>query len=192
VKAAAASIGASRTRLQKLILRGGLTPESVRDDVAGWFRGFVAALASGPPASRIAELLALADAGLVRFAGPGMTVDPDGDAFVSRPTGIRARAAIEARLPETDVRKTADPLLADLIASGQAAADGGSLAVTASPFRVVGAGGRPHLAIFALGIPLEGAHFLTALGPAPRAGSEFLAQTDAVARAALRTMSNLT
>jgi hypothetical protein len=55
---------------------------------------------------------------------------------------------------------------------------------------VVAAGGRPHRAIFALGIPLEGAQFLNALGPAPRAGSEFLAQTDAVARAALRALTH--
>ena len=190
VKAAAASIGASRPRLQKLIARGGLTRQSVRDDVAGWFKGFSAALASGPPASRIEELLALADAGLVRFAGPGMTVEPDGDGFVSRPAGIRARAAIEARLPPNDVPRTVDPLLADLIASGRGRADGAALDVTASPYRVVAAGGCPHRAIFALGIPLEGAQFLNALGPAPRAGSEFLAQTDAVARAALGALTH--
>lgn len=194
VKAAVASIGASRVRVQALIAGGGLTPRSAQEDVAGWFRGFAAALASGPPASRIAELLALAEAGLVRFAGPGMTLEADHATglFASRATGglsIRARAAIEARLPETDVRRTADPLIADLIATGRGRAEGGSLDVTASPYRVVAADGRPHQALFALGIPLEGAHFLTALGPAPRAGSQFLAETDAVAREALRTAS---
>lgn len=185
VKAAAASIGASRFRLQRLIARGGLTKESVRRDVAGWFRGFAAGLASGPPASRIAELLALADAGLVRFAGPDMTIEADGDMF--RSGGIRARVAIEARLPETDVSRTADPLISDLIATGQGRADGGSLDVSPSPYRVVRADGQQNRAIFALGIPLEGKFFLTALGPAPRAGSVFLAETDAVARAALLT-----
>ena len=191
VKAAAASIGASRVRVQKLIARGGLTPRSVQEDVAGWFRGFAATLASGPPASRIAELLALAEAGLVRFAGPGMRLEADHATglFASRATGgltISARVAIEARLPETDVRRTADPLLADLIATGQGRADGGSLDVTAGSYRVIAADGRPHPALFALGIPLEGAQFLTALGPAPRSGSQFLAETDAVAREALR------
>jgi hypothetical protein len=194
VKAAAASIGASRVRLQKLIARGGLTPRSAREDVAGWFRGFAAALASGPPASRIAELLALADAGLLRFAGPDMVLEADAatGTFAGRSPAvggplIRARVAIEARLPETDVRRTADPLLSDLIATGRGRADGASLDVTASPYRVIAADGRPHQAIFALGIPLDGAHFLTALGPAPHAASEFLAGTDAVARAALLT-----
>lgn len=194
VKAAAASIGASRVRVQKLIARSGLTARSAREDVAGWFRGFAAALASGPPASRIAELLALADAGLIRFAGPDMalTADAATGTFAARSPAvggppIRARVAIEARLPETDVRRTADPLLSDLIATGRGRADGVSLDVTPGEHRVIDADGRPHPAIFALGIPLEGTRFLTALGPGPRTASEFLAETDAVARAALLT-----
>jgi len=185
-KAAAASIGASRFRLQALMARGGLTPESARRDVAGWFRGFAAALASGPPASRITELVALAEAGLVRFAGPDMRIEADGDRFSSG--AIRARVAIEARLPETDVRRSADPLISDLIATGQGRAAGASLDVTDShPYRIIDAGGHPNPAIFAVGIPLEGKLFLTALGPAPGTGSVFLAETDAVARAALLT-----
>ncbi|MGD0561034.1 MAG: hypothetical protein ABSA93_39445 [Streptosporangiaceae bacterium] len=114
-----------------------------------------------------------------------MTIEADGDAF--RSGAIRARVAIEARLPETDVGRTAGPLIADLIGTGQGRADGGSLDVSPSPYRVVRADGRPHAAIFALGIPLEGKLFLTALGQAPRAGSVFLAEKDAVARAALLT-----
>jgi uncharacterized NAD(P)/FAD-binding protein YdhS len=193
VKAAASSIGASRVLLQRLMARGALDPRTAAGDVAGWFRGFAGALASGPPASRIAELVALSDAGLIRFAGPGMKLEADHDAglFASRSAGgapIRARVAIEARLPTTDVRRTTDPLLADLIATGQVRAAGASLDVTASPRRVVGVDGRPQRAIFALGVPLEGTQFLTALGPAPRAASVFLAETDAVARAALREL----
>jgi hypothetical protein len=191
-KAAAASIGAARPRLQRLIARGGLTPQSCQRDVAGWFRGFAASLASGPPASRAAELLALADAGLIRFVGPGLTLNPDekermfaGNSPAIAGPPVRAGVAIEARFPETDVSRTADRLLSDLIATGQGRASGTALDVTASPYRLIAADGRPHPAIFALGIPLEGLHFLTALGPAPHAGSAFLSETDAVARAAL-------
>lgn len=192
-KAAAAAIGAARSRLQLLMAGVGLSTGSYERDVAGWFKGFAGSLASGPPAFRIAELLALADAGLLRFAGPGMTLNPDestGQFAASSPAvagpPVRARAAIEARLPEIDVRRTADPLLADLIATGQARATGSALEVTGRPYRVVAADGTPHPRIFALGIPLEGVHFQTALGPQPRSGSVFLADTDAVARASLK------
>jgi hypothetical protein len=86
------------------------------------------------------------------------------------------------------VRRSADPLISDLIATGQGRAAGASLDVTDShPYRIIDAGGHPNPAIFAVGIPLEGKLFLTALGPAPGTGSVFLAETDAVARAALLT-----
>jgi hypothetical protein len=61
----------------------------------------------------------------------------------------------------------------------------GGLDVTHDAFRVVGADGGAHPARFALGIPIESVRFGTALGAAPRAAAALLAQTDAVARAAL-------
>jgi uncharacterized NAD(P)/FAD-binding protein YdhS len=185
-KAAAASIGAARSRVRALAADGGLDPAALAR-----FRGFAAALASGPPASRVEELLALAEAGMVRFVGPGMTITADDSGYTAESPQVKGittgTTAIEARLPEADVRRTADPLLADLVATGQARPyrETGALEVTHSPFHLVTHDGTPHPARFAVGVPLEGLHFLTALGPEPQAGAAFLAETDAVARAAL-------
>src|SRR5205807_9288591 len=81
-------------------------------------------LASGPPAARIEELIALAEAGVVRFLGPRMTVETPGGAFLGSSRSVpgervRARAMIEAHLPLIDLRRTKDPLMRDLLATGR-------------------------------------------------------------------------
>jgi hypothetical protein len=200
-KAAANSLGTSRNRVRALVAHGGVRGGSYRRDLLGWFQGFANALFSGPPARRTDELVALTEAGLVRYVGPGMTVRPDGAAFAAASPAVggppmRAAALVEARLPEPDLARTADPLLRAMVAAGQARpyAMGdpagppfvtGGLDVTHDAFRVVGADGTAHPARFALGIPIESVRFGTALGAAPRAAAALLAQTDAVARAAL-------
>ena len=60
--------------------------------------------ASGPPPARLRQLLALADAGLVRFVGADMAVRADDEtgAFVatssSHPDQIRGTVLIDARI----------------------------------------------------------------------------------------------
>ncbi|MER7720367.1 FAD/NAD(P)-binding protein [Streptomyces flaveolus] len=109
---------------------------------------------------------------------------------------VRATVLIEARLPEPDLVRTADPLLRGLLESGQAAPFriGGArgtgfptrgLAVTERPGRVVDAAGRAHPRRFALGVPTEGVHWVTAAGIRPGSDSATLGDTDAVARAVL-------
>ena len=105
--------------------------------VEGEFHGFFSFLASGPPPRRLAELLALHDAGLVEFAGPDFRVEIDGHGFVgSSPAvpggGVRARALIDAFLPRPDVRATTDPVIRSLLAAGELAAE-----------RLTGPDGRP-------------------------------------------------
>ena len=105
---------------------------------------------------------------------------------------MTATALIEARLPEPDVRRTADPLLARLLADGGCrphTADGyetGGLDVSPSPYHLIEADGGRHPRRFAVGVPTEGVHWVTAAGARPGVGSVTLADTDAVARAALR------
>jgi uncharacterized NAD(P)/FAD-binding protein YdhS len=102
-------------------------------------------------------------------------------------------ALVEARLPEPDLRRTADPLLARLRAAGACRPhrvggyETGGLDVTGSPYRLVDRQGRAHPRRFAIGVPTEGVHWVTAAGARPGVNSVTLADTDAVARAALRT-----
>ncbi|MBH5334616.1 FAD/NAD(P)-binding protein [Streptomyces pactum] len=128
---------------------------------------------------------------------PG-TPNRPGPGFLARSTtvpgpAVRVSTLIEARLPEPDLRRTADPLLADLLRTGGCRphrVDGyrtGGLDVTPAPYRLIDAAGRPHPRRFAVGVPTEGVHWVTAAGARPGVNSVTLCDTDAVARAALRT-----
>src|SRR4051794_28946837 len=69
-----------------LVGAGRLTPRSEADDVAGWWMNLFSYLASGPPAPRLAELLALSEAGVVRFLGADsrFELDDAAGAFIAR------------------------------------------------------------------------------------------------------------
>jgi uncharacterized NAD(P)/FAD-binding protein YdhS len=94
--------------------------------VHGWWHGFFSFVDSGPPPRRLREMLALQQAGLLQFLGPGLAVTPDERTreFVATSPqagfSIRARAFIEARLPATSVARSLNPFLASLHRSGLA------------------------------------------------------------------------
>ncbi|MEW1723486.1 FAD/NAD(P)-binding protein [Streptomyces sp. NPDC093109] len=200
LKAAAGAVTAVKGQVRRLVAAGVLSGASYRE--LEWFRSFGAHLSSGPPASRIAELIALSEAGVVEFTGarPTVTVDEEAGRYVmtSPTTGgapATARALLDAWLPGQDLAETADPLLAGLVADGLArphrAGTGagteptGALDVGAADLRVRAADGRPHPHLFAVGIPVEGVHWNTPIGAKARANAEMFRQADTIARAAL-------
>ncbi|MGW7488348.1 FAD/NAD(P)-binding protein [Streptomyces sp. NPDC054786] len=200
LKAALDAMRDLRNEIRRAIDRDGLDGEAYRTEVQGWYSPLNAFVSIGPPRRRVEELAAVARAGVLGFLGPRTTVHMDADAFeASSPAvgggPVRARVLIEARLPEPDVRTADDPLLRGLLATGQAsgfrlAAAGGARHHTGGlhvgrDHRLVAADGRRHPARFALGIPTEGVHWLTAAGARPGVDSVMLRETDAVARAAL-------
>lgn len=201
-KQAAARLRALRAPLRHLLVHGVLTARSFRDDVDGWFTGFSSFVSTGPPPSRIEELLALFDAGLVRFAGPDIRVKVSADqAFTAWSPAVpghqvTARTLVEARLPAPDVRTTTDPLLRHLVATGQAqpyrwgSIETGGMAVTEDELRIVDAAGRAQPSRFAFGIPTEPPEWLTAAGPRPGGNSKLLLDADAIASAALKYLTN--
>ncbi|MDN5724601.1 MAG: FAD/NAD(P)-binding protein [Propionibacteriales bacterium] len=200
-KCASVALGQGRSVLRRLVRYGGIRGASYDRDVDRWYRGFAGSLASGPPAVRIAELIALTEAGLVVPIGPGMQVIDTDDGFeASSPqvTGstVTAAALLEAHLPPAALDTTADPLLAQLRDSGQArawtipdAVEGdfrtGALEVGPPPYRVVDSSGAEQERLFAFGVPLEGLHFGTQLGPLAGTNSRFLRDADTIARALL-------
>ncbi|PPF22952.1 adenylate cyclase [Rathayibacter tritici] len=105
------------------------TPRSRIEDLHGWWRGWFSFLASGPPAHRLDDLLALSAAGVVDFLGPGIRVvasEEEGRFVASSPAADRVVAAdalVDARLPEVGVATSDDPLLRALLASGEAVED---------------------------------------------------------------------
>lgn len=193
-----------RNELRLVVDHGGLAGASRRAHLDGWYTPFNAFLSIGPPRRRIEELTALIDAGVVEVLGPRLEVRCGGEesagAFHAHSpdvpgSGVRVTTLVEARLPEPDLRRTGDALLAELLRSGRCrphTVDGhetGGLDVTPRPYRLLDRRGRAHARRFAFGVPTEGVHWVTAAGARPGVDSVTLSDADAVARAALRAVT---
>jgi hypothetical protein len=190
-----------RNEVRLAVDHGGLEGNSHRDDLEGWYTPLNGFLSIGPPVSRIEEMIALIEAGVLEVTGPGTQIRLDAAApsFVAASETVpgppvRATVLIEARLPEPDLRRTEDPLLLHLLGTDQAAPyriagscgtsyETGGLAVTERPYRVVDGRGRPHPRRFAYGVPTESVHWVTAAGIRPGVDSVTLGDSDAIARA---------
>lgn len=197
VKAALDVLRDLRNELRLIVDHGGLAGASRRDHLDRWYTPLNAFLSIGPPRRRIEEAVALIEAGVLDVLGPRLEVTPVPGGFAGRSpavpgSAVTAAALIEARLPTADLRRTADPLLRGLLDAGECrphTVDGyetGGLDVTPRPYRLLDATGRAHPCRFAVGVPTEGVHWVTAAGARPGVGSVTLTDTDAVARAALR------
>lgn len=192
-----------RNEVRLAVDHGGLDGGSHRDDLASWYTPLNAFLSIGPPASRIEELTALIEAGVVEITGPGTHIRLNtgvpawvlASSLVPGPP-VRSRVLIEARLPEPDLRRTDDPLLRHLLNTDQArtyripGADGteyetGGLAVTERPYRLVDGRGNAHPRRYAYGVPTESVHWVTAAGIRPGVDSVTVGDADAIARAVL-------
>jgi hypothetical protein len=190
-----------RNEIRLAVDHGGLHGDSYRSELDGWYTPLNAYLSIGPPARRVEEMTALIEADVLRVVGPDLRVTADSGGFLAGSplvpgSEVRVDALVEARLPDITLRRTQDPLLRHLLATGQCAPyrirtrDGGAwesdgLAVTERPFRLIGADGRAHPRRFAFGVPTESVHWVTAAGIRPGVNSVTLTDSDAVARAAL-------
>ncbi|MEU6023262.1 FAD/NAD(P)-binding protein [Micromonospora sp. NPDC047134] len=187
-----------RNEIRLAVDHGGLSGESHRDDLEGWYTPLNGYLSIGPPAVRVEQMIALIEAGVLTLTGPGtwIRLDTTEPAFVSGSSAvpgepIRSRVLIEARLPEPDLRRTEDPLLRHLLDTDQAVPyrigsyETGGLAVTERPYRLLDGCGRPHPRRFAYGVPTESVHWVTAAGIRPGVDSVTLADSDAIAREVL-------
>lgn len=156
-----------------------------------WFP-FFSYVASGPPAHRLRELLALSEAGVVSFLGPEVTVRVEpGAGFVATsartPVATRARVLVDAWLPGAGAAVSDNPVLRELVR-----VHGAELHVADADFegtlgrvhvdddgRVRRADGTTHDALFAIGpftSRTEGGAFTR-----PRADSLSFRQNDATA-----------
>ncbi|MEV7770876.1 FAD/NAD(P)-binding protein [Kitasatospora sp. NPDC086791] len=192
-----------RNEIRLAVDHGGLEGASHRDELDGWYTPLNAFLSIGPPVSRVEEMIALIEAGVLTLTGPGteVRIDTAAPGFVANSPlapgpAVRSGVLIEARLPEPDLRRTADPLLLHLLRTEQCAAyripdahggahETGGLAVTERPYRLLDARGQAHPRRFAYGVPTEAVHWVTAAGIRPGVDSVILSDADAIARALL-------
>ncbi len=186
-----------RNELRLIVDHGGLSGTSRRDHLDRWYTPLNAFLSIGPPRRRTEELAALVEAGVVEVLGPRLEVRAEDGVWLAHSpdvpgSAVRVTTLVEARLPEPDLRRTADDLLARLLKTGQCrphTVDGyetGGLDVTERPYRLIDRQGRSHVRRLAFGVPTEGVHWVTAAGARPGVDSVTLSDADAVARAALR------
>ncbi|WP_328771982.1 FAD/NAD(P)-binding protein [Streptomyces sp. NBC_00286] len=189
-----------RNEVRLIVDHGGLAGTSRREHLDRWYTPLNAFLSIGPPRRRIEEMIALIEAGVLEVLGPRLEVREEDGAWVAYSpdvpgSTVRATTLVEARLPEPELRRTADDLLARLLKTGQCrphTVDGyetGGLDVTPRPYRLIDRGGHAHPRRFALGVPTEGVHWVTAAGVRPGVDSVTLSDTDSVARALLRAAS---
>jgi hypothetical protein len=193
-----------RNEVRMIVDHAGVTGDSYRDDLDRWYTPMNAFLSIGPPAHRIAEMVALIRAGVLSPVGPEMHAALDGDHFSAHSprvgnSQISARCLIDARLPEPDIRRTTDPLLTSLRRRREVRCyalpnpDGsayrtGALEVTPD-HRLVDLAGHTHPRRFAFGVPTEKVRWVTAAGPRPNVDSVALADADNIARAMLKLAS---
>ncbi|MDH2426532.1 FAD/NAD(P)-binding protein [Sphaerisporangium sp. TRM90804] len=166
-------------------------------DLNGWWQGFFEYYGSGSPGERTRQLLALAEAGVIRFVGADMWVGIDEEKGVYRAGGtstphvVEATAMIEARLPDANLHTCTEPLLRSLYRRGDASEhvlvdeDGfvhrtGLLNVSPEDFRVVSRNGTPHPRRFALGPFTNVRQFATFARP--RSNAVSFRQNDRLAR----------
>lgn len=183
---------------------GVLDVRSRIEDLSGWWYSFFMYYASGPPPQRLRQLLALADAGLVRFIGAGCTAgaDPSSGRFVahstSHPDPVSGTVLVDARIPTPTVSRSTDPLLRRLHQRGdlveEVVSDGrgwrvntGRVVVVGPDLRLARERSGAHPRRHALGVftnrPAAGAF------ARPRTNAPSFRQNDVVARSILSTLA---
>ncbi|MFJ8472932.1 FAD/NAD(P)-binding protein [Kitasatospora sp. NPDC094011] len=195
-------------QLPRLLAGGRLTARSVAEEVDGWFFGYFSFLASGPPGFRLRQLLALSEAGVVRFLGAGVRVERDEPTGTWRASGatvpghtVTATALVEAYLPRHALTRTLDPVLGELHRAGRVVEEvlsdrehthrSGLVTIDPADSRLLdpALGGAPHPRRTALG-PHTNLRAAAAFAR-PRTNSPGFRQNDAAARALLRALAAL-
>ncbi|MFJ8626749.1 FAD/NAD(P)-binding protein [Kitasatospora sp. NPDC093550] len=195
-------------QLGRVLTSGRLTARSVAEEVDEWFFGYFSFLASGPPGFRLRQLLALSEAGVVRFLGAGLRVEQDeaGGTWLASGTTVpghtvRATALIEAYLPKHALARTLDPVLRELHRAGRIVEEvvsdpehthrSGLVTIAPADGRLLdpALGGAPHPRRTALG-PHTSLRSAAAFAR-PRTDAPSFRQNDAAARALLRALAAL-
>ncbi|GAA2131886.1 FAD/NAD(P)-binding protein [Kitasatospora kazusensis] len=194
------------TQLPGVVAAGRLTVRSVAEELDGWWTGFFSFLASGPPGFRLRQLLALAEAGVLRFLGADVRIGTDeatGTFTATSPTvpghTVHATALIDGYLPRPALTGTEDGLLRELHWAGEAAEEvlrdpththpSGLLAVSPADGRILDPtlGGTPHPRRTALGPHTSNRSY--AAFARPRTDAPAFRQNDAAARSLLRALA---
>lgn len=150
---------------------------------------------SGPPLFRSRELLALIEAGLVKFVGPDAEVLIEKDAFVlkSGEREARSETLIDAWMHHPDIRIPADDLTRSIIEADRVRPfqdnghDTGSPEVDPATRLTINKDGSIDKRLHIVGIPTYAQLPDTTIAPVPGTDSLMLQETDRTAGSLLRT-----
>ena len=204
-KAVFAALWEARALLKEVVADSRLDRLSFVRDVRGWFENLVSGICDGPPPQRFAELIALADAGLVTFVGPNVHIEAHTDSaghneFAAQspavPGEVTATTLVEAVSPANNVRFAGDVLISSMIDAGQltpaalAGPDGielplSGLLVRGPEFHTVDAQGREHPRRFVLSIQLSTIQLGLAIAANPHRNARSLRDAHTIASAIL-------
>ncbi|GAA1156483.1 hypothetical protein F4556_002504 [Kitasatospora gansuensis] len=183
-------------QLPRIMAADRLTARSAATELDGWWSGFFNFLASGPPGFRLRQLLALSEAGIVRFLGADLRVAPDertGTFVATSPTTpghpVHATALIEGYLPKHVLSRTENPVLRTLALGGELLEEAGLLTVSLPDGRLLDPtlDNTPHPRRTALGPHTNGRAY-TAFAR-PRTNAPGFRQNDAAARSLLTELA---
>lgn len=203
-KAGLWSISSARQVASTIGAFGGFDAES-REQGFRMLHSVGGMIGSGPPAFRNRQLLALVEAGVVRFLGPDATVAVEQGRFLARSSAVpgsevRASALVDAWVHPHDVQESADPLVVSLIAGRRARAfcvpmrHGGDAMVTGgididpATGRLIHPDGTLDERVHVAGIPTEQTQHDTLISPMPGSNASMLRETDRVAGSLLDTI----
>lgn len=186
---------AARAAIVPLTDFWGVSDDSVRAHERYLTRAGLAG--SGPPLFRVEQLLALHDAGLVRFMGPQLQLTTvGGQRFVSSALAPTDRFAVDrvadAFLSLPDARHTDDPLITALLRQGVARVaqhpqhpTTGALDIDPATSQLVDASGQQVAGLASVGVLHEQIRRFTIIAPIPHARSTVLREIDAAVDALL-------
>lgn len=108
--------------IRLLVRAGRVSPSDRTTYVEGSFHSLFSYIGSGPPPARIRQIIALHEAGLLRFLGPGLQVEATTAGFRASSSAHPETATftyfVEARLAKQSAARAQDPALESLGAEG--------------------------------------------------------------------------
>ena len=174
----------------RMLVRDGRVSNGDRTEfVEGSFHSLFSFIGSGPPPKRVRQILALHEAGLVRFLGPGLSIDADAAGFTARSTAHPEAKTfthlVDARLARQSAEKAADPVLETLRADGRLLLETAAHAKlrTDGAGRALDAHGRAQCDLFLLGPAVSGS--TAEAFTRPQTGAPVFADNERIAGAIL-------
>ncbi|WP_169253412.1 FAD/NAD(P)-binding protein [Brevibacterium sp. 'Marine'] len=176
-------------QIRVLVRDGRVSNDDRTEFVEGSFHSLFSFIGSGPPPERVKQILALHEAGLVRFLGPGLSIDADTAGFTARSTAHPEAKTfthfVDARLARQSAEKAADPVLETLRADGRLLLETAAHAKlrTDGAGRALDAHGRAQSDLFLLGPAVSGS--TAEAFSRPQTGAPVFADNERIARAIL-------